>query len=198
MLKKMTAMMFTVMLVLVLMIPSVSFAEKSMYVYTENGGSLNIRTEPWTGDNVIKQMPFGSEVYVIRNLGNGWTELAWGGMYDYAYCQTRFLVSKKPAKKPTPKKQESSGTTTSVSIDELNRLFKTYKLVDCYRVTVRPTRASGWVNVRFAPTKQAELLSTHKDNEQLIVIAELNGWYQVENPDTGAVGYVNSAYVVEE
>jgi len=51
------------------------------------------------------------------------------------------------------------------------------------------------VNLRFAPSKQTEVMGTYRDNAQLTVIAELNGWYQVEDPQTGAVGYMSSQYV---
>ena len=37
---------------------------KTMYVYTENGGKLNVRREPRTGDNVIDQLEYGAEVIV--------------------------------------------------------------------------------------------------------------------------------------
>ena len=199
MLKKILTMAVAAMLVLGMMIPVVSHAETVMYVYTENGKSLNARSAPFTGDNIVKEFPFGEKVYVDYHLGNGWTALYWaGGDYDHLYVQTRFLVYDKPTKKPTPKPSNKPAGDSSGTVAELNKIFKTYKLVDTpYSITVRPVRASGWANVRFAPSKQAELVSTHKDGEQLLVIAELKDWYQVENPDTGAVGYISTKFVAK-
>ena len=197
MFKRMLTMMIALALLLGIMIPAASLAEFKMYVYTANGKTLNVRSAPTTGDNIIKVLPFGAEVYVDYHLGNGWTALMWTGeSYDHVYVQTRFLVDTKPTKKPTPVGPGNpSSDTNSGSLAELNKIFKTWKVVEIpYQVTVRPTRASGWVNVRFAPSKQAELLSTHRDNEMLTVIGELNGWYQVETM-YGAVGYVSSQFV---
>ena len=40
-----------------------------------------------------------------------------------------------------------------------------------------------------------QLLKAYPEGTQVRVIAELNKWYQVEDPLTGAVGFVNTAYV---
>ena len=196
--KRILTVMVAAMLVLGLMVPTLASATETMYVYTENGRGLNIRYEPSTDSDILTSAAFGSKITVNYHLGNGWTAIYWGGD-DVFYVQTRFLSYTKPSKKPTP---SGSGKSQSVSnaatdVNELNKIVKTYKMVENpYRVTVRPTRASGWVNMRFAPSKQTELMATYKNNDQLLVIAELKDWYQVEDPDTGMVGYVNSAYVV--
>ena len=64
-------------------------------------------------------------------------------------------------------------------------------------VTVRPSRASGWVNLRWAPSKQTEVMATYKANEKLLVIQELKNWYQVEDQDTGNVGFISKQFVVK-
>ena len=196
--RRMLAVLAATLMALAVLIPAVSNAEYRMYVYTANGKNLNVRTSPETGDNILKTLPFGSEVYVDYHLGNGWTALMWTGeSCDHVYVQTRFLVDKKPTKKPT--QEETGGKTEgSGTIAELNKVFKTYRYVsEPYRIIVRPTRASGWVNMRFAPSKQAELISTHRTDDELLVIAEYKDWYQVEDPDTGAVGYISSKFVVK-
>ena len=38
--------------------------EGTMYVYTKNGGPLNVRSDPRTGNNVIGQLEYGAAVYV--------------------------------------------------------------------------------------------------------------------------------------
>lgn len=183
---------------LFMLVPAGSLADSyDRYVYTENGGSLNVRSEPRVDDNIISTIPFGTGVYVDYDLGNGWTQIAWGGEYDFAYVQTRFLVRNKPGRRPSQPAADDDPGDNSSSIGELNRIFRTYRRVDNpFTVTVRPVRASGWVNVRFAPSKLAELLSTQRDGAQLLVIGELQDWYQVENPNTGEVGYISRKYVV--
>ena len=179
-----------------LLLPAVSLAGTEMYVYTANGKGLNCRTEPYVGDNIIKSIPYGTKVYVEYHLGNGWSCIRWSGAYSVAYVQSRFLVSYQPSTGPVTTIPSGTVTDNASTVAELNVIFKTYRRVaNPYYVTARPVRASGWVNLRFAPTKQAEVISTHRDNDRLIVIAELAGWYQVEDPDTGAVGYMVSQYV---
>ena len=201
--KFLTLMLALVLLVGLTVVPVVSHAVFTMYVYTEDGKSLNVRSSPNTGDNRISGLPYGTEVYVDYHLGNGWTALMWtGAEYDHVYVQTRFLVYDKPARKPSGGGSGSGSSSTpgdsSTTVTELNKIFKTYRAVaNPYRITVRPVRASGWVNLRFAPTKMAEVLATYKANDQVLVIAEFNGWYQVEDPVTGAVGYMSTAFVIK-
>lgn len=196
MLKRIMTLLAAVTLVIGLAAPAASRADTTMYVYTENGKNLNVRSDPWTGDNIIGTLPFGEEVYVAYHLGNGWTALNWiGGSQAYVYVQTRFLVYEKPSHKPTP---SGGGSSSGSGLKELNTIFKTYRYVEePYQVTVRPTRASGWVNMRFAPSKEAELISTHRANEKMIVIAEFKGWYQVQDPETGEVGFISDQFVMK-
>ena len=42
-----------------------------------------------------------------------------------------------------------------------------------------------------------EIMATYKANEKLLVIKELNNWYQVEDQDTGDVGFISKQFVVK-
>lgn len=199
--KKILSLALAAILMIGVSVPAVSHAWYSMYVYTENGKSLNVRSEPRTGDNILWTVPFGERVDVDYNLGNGWTALMAAGAYESVYVQTRFLVSEKPTKKPSGSSSQTSGSTNpatnAVTAKEMNKIFRTYKRVNPYRITVRPVRASGWVNLRFAPSKETEVMATYKSNDQVTVIAELDGWYQVEDPNTGMVGYMSNLFVAK-
>ena len=195
--KKFLSILTAVLLLAALMIPAMASATETMYVYTQNGKGLHIRWEPSTNAEILTDAPFGTKITVKNHLGNGWTAIYWGGD-DVFYVQTRFLVYNKPTK---PASRTTTTTTTTVSantgMDDLNRIFKTYRVVsNSYVVTARPTSISGWVNVRFAPSKQAELFATKRDGEQLYVLAELQGWYQVQDPISGYIGYVDANFVV--
>ena len=61
--------------------------------------------------------------------------------------------------------------------------------------SMRPTRASGWVYMRWFPSKSAETLASLPANYELTVIAELKDWYQVSDPESGKVGFVYKSYV---
>ena len=40
-------------------------------------------------------------------------------------------------------------------------------------------------------------MATYKANDKLLVIRVLKNWYQVEDQDTGDVGYISIQYVVQ-
>ena len=79
----------------------------------------------------------------------------------------------------------------------MNKEFRSAKDVEPFAVTVRPSRASGWVNLRWAPSLSAEIIATYKQNDKLLVIKELKNWYQVEDQSTGNVGFISKKYVVK-
>ena len=90
----------------------------------------------------------------------------------------------------------TTGMTKDAStVTQLNALVASAKKVEPYTVTVRPTRASGWVYMRWFPSRSANELATFGANYQLTVIAELKDWYQVSDPATGKVGFIYKSYV---
>lgn len=193
----------TVVAVLVLVMSAFvtsAMADTTMYVKTGNGKSLNVRSEPNTGDNIIYHFEYGQEVYVAYDLGNGWSCVRLAGAFDSdGYVMTKFLVSKKPGKYvPTSADAELAKPATSnesFTMDQLNEVLKTGKSVTPYNITLYPTRASGWVYLRWVPSKNAQRITTYPGGKEVRVIAELKNWYQIEDPETGVVGFVNSSYV---
>ena len=51
--------------------------------------------------------------------------------------------------------------------------------------------------MRWAPSKSAQLMATYRANAQLLVIRETKNWVQVEDQDTGDVGFMDKAFVVK-
>ena len=163
------------------------------FVYTENGGALNVRASDWSGAALIGTLPFGSQVAVIRTLGNGWSEIMWGNTGS-AYVMSRFLVNEKPGGTPSGSTPKPDGTGSD-TMAEMNREFRAARKVNAYTVISRPVRASGWVNLRWAPSLEAEVIATCPQGKELTVIAELRTWYQVQDPATGMTGFISSKYV---
>ena len=203
--------LMAVVLILVIVIPTVAFATYTRYVSTKNGGSLKIRWAPSTNADVLTSVPFGTKLTCVREVGGGWTEIYWGGD-DIFYVMTKFLSKTKRAKPVQPPKATATpvpvaGPTnnapapapiiTAAPAMDLNEVFKSFRSVsEPYVVTVRPTRVTAVVNVRFAPSRSAEVLFRAPDGKQLTVIGELDGWYQVQDPDTNKVGYITSELTV--
>ena len=182
------------------LIPSFSAASSSswtMYVYTDNGKTLNVRSDPVSGNNIIGRLNFGSAVSVRLTMANGWTCIDYpAGMGGVAYVQSRFLVSTQPGWNPGGSSSGgSSSGSYSQALSSMNAEFRSARKVSPYTIVSRPSRASGWVNLRWAPSMEAEVITTCRQGKELTVLAELNSWYQVEDPSTGMVGFISRSYV---
>ena len=172
------------------------------YVYTENGKGLNVRESP--GGEIVGSLKYGSRIYCYyRDGGNGWALIDYyynKPGYGYgtyaAFISSRYLRRSKPPASPQSGSGSSSSGTTDIAA-EINAEFRSARRVTPFTVTVRPSRASGWVNLRWAPSKGAEIMATYKQNDKLLVIRETNNWYQVEDQDTGDVGFISKQYVVQ-
>ena len=180
-----------------------------MYVYTDNGQGLNVRSAPRVANNIIAVAPYGSRMQVLRFLENGWASVVWD-RFGEAYVQSRFLQWDEPAPlytaapSPRPTVIPTAVPTAAPyvpvpaytdTIAVLNAEFRTARLVAPFVVSVRPSRASGWVNMRWAPSKDTEVLATYRSGAQLTVIAETQSWYQVTDPNTEATGFIMKNYV---
>ena len=175
-------------LVVMVALPVASLAS-TMYVYTDNGGSLNVRNDPMVGDNLIGKLNFGSAVNVRLTMASGWACIDFAaGDGGVGYVQSRFLVNYKPG-------GSGGGSSGSGSLSSINSIFKTAYKVNSYTVYARPARASGWVNLRWAPSTDAERIATCSQGKELTVIAEMKDWYQVMDPSTGMVGFISSQYI---
>ena len=178
----------------------------TQYVYTDNGKSLNVRSTPSMGDNVIGSLKYGADVTVVEMYSNGWAKILWGqsdyGEFGTAYVQRRFLVNHKPSSQPSqPAVVPASGSAAAGAdyaklFTAMNDEFRTGKLVpQQFNVYARPSRASGWVNLRWAPSLEAERIATCPQGKVLTVIAETRNWYQVRDPQTGMIGFISKQYV---
>ena len=210
--KKRLIALLTVLVLTLGMIPAVMAeddtpmaSEGYYYVYTENGKGLNVRESP--GGTIVGSLKYGTKIYCYyRDGGNGWALIDYNynkpgyGYATYAaYISSRYLRKSKPPARTTTTVPAVSSTADGAADTEaeLNAEFRSAKRVEPFAVTVRPARASGWVNMRWAPSKTAEILATYKQNDKLLVIRELDNWYQVEDQDTGDVGFISKQYVAQ-
>ncbi len=168
---------------------------KTMYVYTENKGKLNVRSEPKTGDNVVDQLEYGTEVIVESPvvINPEWScirnKKAPGGI---GYVMTRYLVNSKPsdADKVAEEKERKA------NLEELNRQLKSARSLETpLMLSVRASRASGWVNFRVGPGVAADRIASLPDGRELKAIGETDKWYQAIDMETGKTGYISKNYV---
>lgn len=201
--KKLSVLILTAVLAAAMII-STAAAETTMYVYTENGKPLNVRSSERVANNLVGTLDYGAQV-TVRFIYNGWAEIVypWGDArgfrVDYAYVQSRYLVSSKPGSRSggssVSPAQSTDANTAAKAFNEMNAEFRSARQVTSYTVTARPSRASGWVNLRWAPTTEAERIATCPQGKQLIVLAETTNWFQVQDPATGMIGFISRKYV---
>ena len=188
----------SLMLVLVLVLASVPMTSLAIanpfgdaWVKTGNGKTVNVRRGPAFDDgNITCQLAYGSHVEIIGyEKGTKWA-LCKLDNGTAGYIVTRYLVRTKPGKY-TP-----SGTDTKTQVAKAD--YATFKYVkEPYTVTVRPSRPSGSVNLRWAPDKASRSLQKYYQGAELTVIAEGKGWLQARDEKTGYTGFIMSAFVAE-
>ena len=171
-----------------LMTMAVSFAsaqkiggEGTMFVYTENGGPLNVRSDPRIGDNVIGQLEYGASVYVTVFDGD------WCGIqYNHVigWVQSRFLQWSAPAPRPAP------APTPEPPVDPGEDELQNETAITPVQVRVVAGRSTGWADMRILLSADSGRVQYCPDGMQLTAFAETPNWFHVTDPASGCVGYV--------
>lgn len=165
-----------------------------MFVYTENGKGLNVRSAPVKEDNIIGSLPYGSQVDVTEFNGE-WATIRWGD--TYAYVQSRFLQWYQPKAKPTPAPEPAPTEDPDWREEEQKEAeLRSETPVDSLLLQVQASRVSGWVNMRIEPSQETRRVEALADGTELVAYAETTNWYHVTNPATGNTGYIHKNYVV--
>ncbi len=165
------------------------------YVYTTNRGPLKVRRDRSTKNdsNVITKLDYGTEVTVLGTYDNGtWTEISVrkeGGLVN-GYVMSRYLSFTPPSKSTT---KPVASPTPLPSVATL--AFDTFKQVTPYAVYANPSRVSGWVNLRWAPSTAVEVVERCPLYYQLVVISENKSWAQAYDPATGVVGFISRSFI---
>ena len=174
-------------------IPTTAGAIYDAYSCCSNGKPLNVRSGPGKEYPCIGSIPYGQMVGVDHDLGNGWSELIWGSVPGYAMTS---LMSRTDPGPYDPSKHQSKKTSTDTSGESaLNKIFKQARFVSPYTVTLKGSRGSGTVNVRWAPSKNSTLIEAYPAGTTMQVIAELGDWSQIVDPITGVTGFAMGKFL---
>ena len=160
-----------------------------MYVKTDNGKSVTVRSAPSRSSEAIGYVKYGGEVLTDWSYaGNdGWTRIVWGSRGD-GYIMSRFLVSEKPDPSSNPSKEKEKLEKELASERDLTEPFY---------IAIRTTRSSGWINFRSGPSKTTSRISSFGDGKELIAVGETTNWYRAQDPDTNKVGYIHKTYATK-
>lgn len=167
----------------------------SAYVNTANGKGLNLRTGPSTESSILTSIPYGASVNITDYLDSGsWLRVLYK---DYeGFVMTRYLTYEKPGPKPTsaPKPTSVPKPTSAPSGETIASIFNNFSQTS-YMVQVRPSTPGGLVHFRWAPSKQAGIITDCHQGDILEVLAQNDSWAQVRNPDTGVTGFMMRSFL---
>lgn len=174
--------LFALFLMLVLLVASVApaYAIDTMYVNTRNRLPLNVREQPSTNAKKIGSLDHGAQVGV-EEIKNGWASIVFGS-HDDAYVKAEFLS----ATKPTTKKRTVTAASDS---------YASFETVS-YDVVVTPTRATGFVNLRWIPDTKGRVIAKYFNGETLHVIAESRNWLQVFDEENMLCGFMMKKFTM--
>lgn len=181
--KKRALSVLILVLLLASMLPLVSASALigPQYVSTDNGKGLYLRSGPTKDYDILTTIPYAARVDSCEYYNSAWSHVTYNG-YD-GYCMSRYLSSTKPSTKPTP----SGDTTVS---------YKNFSKANYY-VTVRPSTPSGFVNLRWAPSKKTDVQSTYYAGYTLRVLAQDGTWAQVLDEENGTCGFMMRSFLSE-
>ena len=184
--KKTLSVILAAVLFAALLLPAVSSAESTWYVYTLDGKTLNVRDEPSTGGRVVAKYNYGDPVQVISFMANGWAMVNRNGVVYYV--SSRYLVDSKPA-------PYSGNTAPAPAMSTLEAELASERAVEPFYIIVRPARLTGWVNFRVGPASSTARIDTLNDGKELKVIGETTSWYKAVDAVTNKTGYISKGYV---
>ena len=177
------------------LIPCASAYGMVKYVYTRNGKPVNVRSQPSINSALVGTIAFGKAVTVENYTTDyTWAVITFNGRT--AYVMSQYLVDGTPVNPVTPSSSAGGSISTQNLINSMENEFRTYRVVSPYTVLAKPTRASGWVNLRYAPSTEFGHAGNLYANTQLTVIAETTNWLQVRRNDNGVTGYVMRQYTI--
>lgn len=183
--KKMTVL---VVVMVLLAVVTATACAATYYVDTPRGSNVRVRAGRGTEYEKIGTLAYG-EAVEVQSIENGWAKIVWGS-YGDGYVSAQYLSRWQPGPHPVdpdPQPQPGGGTLA----DNFNSL----RSAD-YHVQVVPSTASGYVNLRWAPSKEMPVMSIRRSGSVLRVIAENDTWCQVYDEVTNECGYMMKSFLL--
>ncbi len=181
-----------------------------VYVKTNSGGPLNVRTRPNPDATVLGQLRNNDKVEILEYIVDGtWAAIMYKGMTSYV--PSRYLVSEEvnrdapvsPSQENAtvpdlyPAGQAPSGNKPGVQSQGApagnaasGNSASQFARTDRYLVTTHPSRVGGWVELRWEPSTKGQVIRYCFEGETMEVIGQNDTWLQVMDPNGGYVGYL--------
>ena len=177
--------------VLLAAVPAAVFADgETMYIKTSSGESVRMRCSPGAGYETVTKVPYGAAVTAYERIENGAGEMwvhvnYWANNQKYdGYICLRYLSYSKPGGRQSDGSSSSDGDGISSNVfSGFNEVGET-----CY---VIPSTPGNFVNLRWAPSKSAPVMTRYYEGQELYVLAENRYWCQVYDEATGNCGFMS-------
>ena len=173
------------LLIMLCMFTAVCACAETRVICTEGGTSVFLRTEPTTESAVCGMLPNGSTVDVLEANGS-WSKIRTDA--DVAWIRTKYLADSAEAAAAPEEEDEAE------SIAELD--FSSFRQVEPYYALVVTDVTGGFVNLRWAPSRDARVQHRVNDGAELLVIAADAEWSQVQDERSGFVGFIQNRYLL--
>lgn len=188
---------FIMAVLLIVSVSAAAMAYTTMYVYTSNGKPLNMRDAPSIIGSVMTQIPNGAPVRVNDAYDDTWYSVTYNGYTGYSMA--RYLVYGWPTPMPIPTycpwptyyptPTPMPTVTPTPYIGFPNDIFFGFQPA-YYKALVRPSNPAGYVNLRWAPSLQAEIHTHYYANKILTVMSQNSLWCQVLDEDGRIMGFM--------
>lgn len=193
--KKIISILCLAVMVLGILIPAMSLAdENTAWVKTGNGKNLNVRAQPSKNAEIIKTLPYGTQLIVHQYSGNGWAlvEPADWSMSNPGWVSTNFLVYSDPG--PYQKKKEDPDPVDVTStLDSV--VAKIKYLEEPYDAVIKTSRPTNFVHLRWYPDTNARYIDKYLCDTEILVLAESAKWAQIQIVEDGYIGFILKANV---
>ncbi len=186
--KKIWALLLTVMLLMLAMVPAaMANPVSNKYVKAPSGDSVRMRSGPGTEYDVIDRVPCGSSVEVYSSMenpaGESWTEIGYHG--STGWMMSRYLSNKKPTSNSGSSSKSSSSSTGDMSAS----IFNNFSDVNA-TANILPSTPGNFVNMRWAPSKSAPVEARYYEGQQVYVLKANKTWCQVYDEANNRCGFI--------
>ena len=187
--KKVIALVGAIMLLVLALMPTFALANLAHgYVKTANYGPVNMRADISRDSEKVGSIPYGTRVVILEYLAdNSWMSVDYDG--KTGYIMSRYITMDEPPAKPENPGSQEHPHHTSEPEPAVNEMFRGFQ-DENYTAVLHASAPGGFVHMRWAPSKQMDIMTDFYDGKHLQVIAQNRTWCQVQDPDTGKTGFM--------
>ena len=197
--KRICALLLATLMLMAFTVSAFASSTGTKYTHRDDGRDIPVYND---AGEMIFTIPNHKAVDCYKK-GHGTRYVTYKGRTGWTHSY--YLTSKKPKSSSSSsqsKSKSSSSSSSSKSNSSSNAVqtdvFSGMRPVKHYYAMVRPSTISNYVNIRWAPSKQAAIQSVRYYGDELRVIAENKTWAQVVDDTTNECGFIMKSFLERE